>query len=184
MFIQTEETPNPAALKFLPGRVVMESGVMEFTSPEMAWRSPLVENLFKIPGVCRVFLGSDFITISKIEDTNWILLKPLILSTIMEYFMVHAHVHLKEIEDQCSSSSSEEDEMVVKEIKELIDTRVRPAVAQDGGNIVFDHFENGVVYLKLQGACSSCPSATATLKTGIENMLRHYIPEIQEVRAV
>jgi Fe-S cluster biogenesis protein NfuA len=184
LFIQTEQTPNPTALKFLPGRVVMESGVMEFTSPELAWRSPLVENLFKIPGVVSVFLGSDFITISKTEDTDWTILKPLVLSTIMEFFMTNDLVRIKADEEQNVSSSSEEDDIVVKEIKELIDTRVRPAVAQDGGNIEFDRFENGVVYLKLQGACSSCPSATATLKGGIENMLRHYIPEIQEVRAI
>lgn len=183
MFIQTEETPNPAALKFNPGRVVMESGVMEFESPESAWRSVLVGNLFKVPGVCRVFLGGDFITITKVEETEWVTLKPLILSTIMEYFMTHDCVHIKDT-DQDVSSSSHDDDLVVKEIKELIDTRVRPAVAQDGGNILFDRFENGVVFLQLQGACSSCPSATATLKSGIENMLRHYIPEVQEVRAV
>lgn len=184
MFIQTEETPNPAALKFLPGRVVMETGVMEFTSTESAWCSPFVENLLKIPGVCSVFLGNDFITVSKVDNADWIILKPLILSMIMEYFMTNDRVHIKSAENQVLSSSTQEDDDVVKEIKELIDTRVRPAVAQDGGNIMFDRFENGVVFLKLQGACSSCPSATATLKTGIESMLRHYIPEIQEVRAI
>jgi Fe-S cluster biogenesis protein NfuA len=184
LFIQTEETPNPAALKFIPGRVVMESGMMEFTSAESAWRSTLVENLFKISGVSSVFLSGDFITISKADNTDWTILKPLILGTIMEYFMTYDRVHIQATEDQVLQLSSDEDNAIVKEIKELIDTRVRPAVAQDGGNIMFDRFENGVVFLKLQGACSACPSATATLKAGIENMLRHYIPEIQEVQAI
>jgi Fe-S cluster biogenesis protein NfuA len=184
LFIQTEETPNPAALKFLPGRVVMKSGVMELTGPESAWRSPLAEELFKISGVGGVFFGYDFITISKTYDVDWALLKPSILTTIMEYFMGHEYVEIKAIEASTSSTlSNEEEDTVVKEIKELIETRIRPAVAQDGGNILFDRFEKGVVFLKLQGACSNCPSSTATLKAGIENMLRHYIPEVQEVRA-
>jgi Fe-S cluster biogenesis protein NfuA len=185
LFIQTEQTPNPAAIKFIPGCAVMSSGTMDFPSPESAWRSLLVEELFKIPGVGGVFLGSDFITVSKAENAEWMILKPLILGSIMEYFMVHEHAVVKgEDERDQGAISSAEDDDVIKEIKELIETRVRPAVAQDGGNIMFDRFENGVVFLKLQGSCSHCPSATQTLKAGIENMLRHYIPEVQEVRAV
>ncbi len=185
MFIQTEETPNPAALKFLPGRIVMESGTLDFPSAETSWRSSLVENLFRTSGVCGVFLGSDFITITKEAQSDWIVLKPLILGTIMEYYMTHDRVKVDTLKDPSSPSNSpSEEDNVVKEIKELIETRVRPAVAQDGGDIIFDHFKDGIVYLKLQGSCSGCPSSTETLKTGIENMLRHYIPEVQEVQAV
>lgn len=185
LFIQTEETPNPAAVKFFPGRMVMESGTLDFPNAQTAWRSDLVANLFAISGVAGVFLGSDFITVTKDAESDWVVLKPSILVTIMEYFMSHDRIVLKEAKiDHGPSHSSSEDDNVIKEIKELIETRVRPAVAQDGGDIIFDHYVDGIVYLRLQGSCSGCPSASATLKAGIENMLRHYIPEVQEVRAI
>lgn len=182
MFIQTEQTPNPATLKFLPGRDVMESGTADFPDRESAGRSPLAERLFQIEGVTGVFLGADFVTVTKAEDKEWYLLKPAILGVIMEHFTAGRPVILAGAgEDEGASA---EDSEVVRQIRELIDTRVRPAVAQDGGDIVFRSFEDGVVYLMMQGACSGCPSSTATLKMGIENMLRHYIPEVVEVRPV
>ena len=182
MFIQTEQTPNPATLKFLPGRDVMESGTADFPDRESAGRSPLAERLFQIEGVTGVFLGADFVTVTKAEDKEWYLLKPAILGVIMEHFTAGRPVILAGAgEDE---GASEEDSEVMRQIRELIDTRVRPAVAQDGGDIVFRSFEDGVVYLMMQGACSGCPSSTATLKMGIENMLRHYIPEVVEVRPV
>ncbi len=180
MFIQTEETPNPATLKFLPGRTVLESGTADFPTKESAERCALAKTLFTIKGISGVFFGSDFITLTKLDQYDWLVLKPKILGFIMEYFMHHEKV---EIHLETTSTSSEEDNDVVKEIKEILDGRIRPAVAMDGGDIVFNRFENGIVYLEMQGACSGCPSSTATLKTGIENMLKHYIPEVQEVRA-
>ena len=181
MFIQTEQTPNPATLKFLPGRDVMESGTADFPDPESAGRSPLAERLFQIEGVSGVFLGSDFVTVTKAEEKEWYLLKPAILGVIMEHFTAGRPVILAGAGEDSDGASAEDSE-VVKQIRELIDTRVRPAVAQDGGDIVFRSFEDGVVYLHMQGACSGCPSSTATLKMGIENMLRHYIPAVVEVR--
>ncbi|MEB3701707.1 NifU family protein [Candidatus Bealeia paramacronuclearis] len=182
MFIQTEETPNPQALKFLPGRIVMEEGSCEITSSEGAQKSPLAERLFRINGVQGVFYGSEFITVTKREDLDWGVLKPSILASIMEHYLCHEP--LFQGENKFSSTSSENDDPLVLQIKELLDTRIRPAVAMDGGDIVFDKFEEGVVYLRMQGSCSGCPSSSATLKTGIENMLRHYVPEVVEVRAV
>lgn len=182
MFIQTEETPNPATLKFLPGRGVMESGTANFPSAEHAARSPLAERLFDIEGVSGVFLGGDFITITKAVDRDWYLMKPAILGVIMEHFTANRPVMLAEPPGEAAAAG--EDSEIVTQIKELLDTRVRPAVAQDGGDIVFHGFESGVVYLHMQGSCSGCPSSTATLKMGIENMLKHYIPEVTEVRAV
>ncbi|MDH3593465.1 MAG: NifU family protein [Rhodospirillales bacterium] len=184
MFIQTEATPNPATLKFLPGRDVMQSGTANFPDRESAARSPLAERLFQVDGLTGVFLGSDFITVTKADDREWHLLKPAILGVIMEHFTAGRPVVLGEEHQSTQGSDSEEDSEVVAQIKELINTRVRPAVAQDGGDIVFHGFENGVVLLHMQGACAGCPSSTATLKMGIENMLRHYIPEVVEVRAV
>jgi Fe-S cluster biogenesis protein NfuA len=184
MFIQTEATPNPATLKFLPGRDVMPSGTANFADREQAARSPLAERLFQIDGLTGVFLGSDFITVTKADDREWYLLKPAILGVIMEHFTAGRPVILGGEPQNAQAQGSDEDDEVVAQIKELIDTRVRPAVAQDGGDIVFHGFENGVVLLHMQGACAGCPSATATLKMGIENMLRHYIPEVVEVRAV
>ena len=182
MFIQTEQTPNPATLKFLPGRAVMPEGPASFATEEEAERSPLARRLFEIDGVTGVFFGSDFISVSKDEAREWFLLKPSILGVIMEHF-VSGQPLLVGHADDGQADHGEGDE-VASQIKELLDTRVRPAVAQDGGDIVFHGFERGVVYLRMQGACAGCPSSTATLKMGIENMLRHYIPEVVEVRAV
>jgi Fe-S cluster biogenesis protein NfuA len=181
MFIQTEPTPNPATLKFLPGRAVMEQGTANFTDVTAATRSPLAQRLFGLSGVAGVFLGADFITVSKDQEADWSELKPVVLGAIMEHFTAGAPVILGNADD---ALGDEEDDEVVQQIKELLETRVRPAVAQDGGDILFHSYEDGVVYLHMQGSCSGCPSSTATLKAGIENMLRHYVPEVQEVRAV
>jgi Fe-S cluster biogenesis protein NfuA len=182
MFIQTEQTPNPATLKFLPGRAVMESGTANFTDPQDAGRSPLAERLFTLPEVSGVFLGGDFITVTKAGDSDWFQLKPAVLAAIMEHFTAGLPVVTGAAEADTASDSEDDD--VVSAIKELLETRVRPAVAQDGGDIIFEEFTDGIVYLHMQGSCSGCPSSTATLKSGIENMLRHYIPEVIEVRAV
>lgn len=184
MFIQTEQTPNPATLKFLPGQAVMGEGTADFTSPEDARRSPLAERLFGVEGVTGVFLGSDFITVTKSEAKEWYLLKPAILGVVMEHFVAKRPIILAEAGGDATPADPGEESEIATQIRELLDTRVRPAVAQDGGDIVFQGFDNGVVYLHMQGACSGCPSSTATLKMGIENMLRHYIPEVVEVRAV
>ena len=185
MFIQTEQTPNPATLKFLPGCTVMESGTANFTDPSSASRSPLAERLFALPEVTGVFLGADFITVTKNGDSDWHQLKPAVLAAIMEHFTAGGPVVLAEAgADATAAEGGEEDDEVVSQIKELLETRVRPAVAMDGGDIIFHDFEDGVVYLHMQGSCSGCPSSTATLKAGIENMLRHYIPEVREVCAV
>lgn len=183
MFIQTEETPNPATLKFLPGRQVMATGTAEFKSEEDTVRSPLAQALFEVDGVTGVFLGYDFISVSKRDDKEWYLMKPGVLGVIMEHFvagrptLVDDEAVAGEVEDTGENAE------IVAQIRELLDTRVRPAVAMDGGDIVFQGYEDGVVTLHMQGACSGCPSSTATLKMGIENMLRHYIPEVREVRA-
>jgi len=185
MFIQTEQTPNPATLKFLPGCAVMESGTANFTDPRSASRSPLAERLFALPEVTGVFLAADFITITKNGDSDWPQLKPAVLAAIMEHFTAGRPVILAEAgEDANAAEGGEEDDEIVTQIKELLETRVRPAVAMDGGDIIFQDFEDGVVYLHMQGSCSGCPSSTATLKAGIENMLRHYLPEVREVCAV
>jgi Fe-S cluster biogenesis protein NfuA len=182
MFIQTEETPNPATLKFLPGRDVMGAGTAEYRSEEEAQASPLAEALFDVDGVTSVFLGGDFVTVAKRDDKEWYLMKPAVLGAIMEFYTSGKPVVLETQADHAEGDGGEDSE-VVSQIKELLDTRVRPAVAQDGGDIVFDKFEDGVVTLFMRGACAGCPSSTATLKMGIENMLRHYIPEVREVRA-
>lgn len=183
MFIQTEQTPNPATLKFLPGRSVMgDGGTASFASADEAERSPLAERLFEVEGVTGVFFGSDFISVSKAEGQEWYLLKPAVLGVIMEHFVAGKDL-LREAQAD-GNAVNETDSEVVSTIKELLDTRVRPAVAQDGGDIIFRGFEDGVVLLHMQGACAGCPSSTATLKMGIENMLRHYVPEVTEVRAV
>jgi Fe-S cluster biogenesis protein NfuA len=186
MFIQTEQTPNPATLKFLPGRAVMVSGTANFTDVQTASRlSPLAERLFSLPHVTGVFLGADFITVTKQGDGDWYQLKPAILAVIMEHFTAGRPVLVAASADNPAVESSDEDEdEIVSQIKELLETRVRPAVAQDGGDIIFHDYEDGIVYLHMQGSCSGCPSSTATLKAGIENMLRYYIPEVVEVRAV
>lgn len=181
MFIQTEATPNPATLKFLPGRIVMPAGTADFPNAESAGRSPLAQSLFAIDGVSGVFFGSDFVTVTKGGDQDWHVMKPAVLGAIMEHFTAGKPIML---EGAAPAAAEGEDDELVAQIKELLDTRVRPAVAQDGGDIVFHSFEDGVVFLHMQGSCSGCPSSTATLKSGIENMLRHYIPEVVEVRAV
>ena len=181
MFIQTETTPNPATLKFLPGCDVMTRGTANFTGPEEAAKSPLALRLFGIDGVTGVFLGSDFVTVTKMPTRDWEVMKPFVLSAIMDHFTSGDSV----VADEASAAGGEaEDGEIVAQIKELLETRVRPAVAQDGGDIVFRGFEDGIVYLHMQGACSGCPSSTATLKHGIENMLKYYVPEVQEVRPV
>jgi Fe-S cluster biogenesis protein NfuA len=184
MFIQTESTPNPASMKFLPGRSVMDQGVVDFTDATAAGEvSPLARRLFDVEGVVGVYLGRDFITVTKAEREEWHALKAPVLGAIMEHFMSGEPVVLAgALEDE--SASGDEDDEVVRQIKELIDTRVRPAVAQDGGDIVFHGFERGVVYLHMRGACSGCPSSIVTLKNGIENLLRYYVPEVSEVRAL
>jgi Fe-S cluster biogenesis protein NfuA len=183
MFIQTEQTPNPATLKFLPGCTVMERGTANFPERGRAARSPLAERLFELPEVTGVFLGADFITVTKSGDSDWYRLKPAVLAAIMEHFTAGRPVIIGAPEAGATAEQDEDDD-VVAQIKELLETRVRPAVAMDGGDITFEDYEDGVVYLHMQGSCSGCPSSTATLKAGIENMLRHYIPEVVEVRAV
>ena len=183
MFIQTEQTPNPATLKFLPGREVLGAGTADFTSSEAAANSPLAQRLFAIQGVAGIFLGADFVTVTKADEREWHLLKPAILGVIMEHFTAGRPVLTAPADAAAEVAVAEGDQEVVAQIKELLDTRVRPAVAQDGGDIVFQGYDKGVVFLHMQGACAGCPSSTATLKMGIENMLRHYIPEVVEVRA-
>jgi Fe-S cluster biogenesis protein NfuA len=183
MFIQTEVTPNPATLKFVPGRVVLAEGSREFRDREAAAASPLAARLFEIDGVSAVFFGPDFIAITK-DGPEWQHLKPAVLGTIMEHFLsgtpiLAAGPH----ERETVTDYSEEDARIVAQIKQLLDERVRPAVAGDGGDITFHHFEDGIVWLTMRGACSGCPSSTATLRNGVQNLLRHFIPEVREVRA-
>ncbi len=186
MFIETEGTPNPATLKFLPGRPVMGAGTADFATAEAAERSPLATTLFALPGVARVFLGSDFVTVTKSEPATWQMLKPQVLGAIMEHFVAGRPVLLGEdgSDGPAAEDVSPEDAEIVAQIKELLDTRVRPAVAGDGGDIVFRGYRDGVVKLHMQGSCSGCPSSSATLKHGIENMLRHYVPEVVAVEQV
>jgi len=185
MFIQTEATPNPSTLKFIPGKPVVAGDPRDFRSVEDAGISPLASRLFAIDGVEGVFLGADFVTVTK-DDAEWQHLKPAILGAIMEHFMSGDPVLREETNaaEQAAGDYAEADEQIVSTIKELLDTRVRPAVAQDGGDITFHGFREGVVYLQMKGACAGCPSSTATLKHGIENLLRHFIPEVSEVRPV
>ena len=183
MFIQTEQTPNPQTLKFLPGKVVMKEGTAFYQNIKESKDSPFAKRLFGIDDVEGVFFGSDFITITKSQDQNWEVMKPLVLGSIMDHFNSDDEVMI--IKDKSKNADSlNEDSEIVKQIKELLNTRVRPAVAMDGGDIVYQKFEEGIVYLHMQGACSGCPSSTATLKMGIENMLKHYVPEVIEVRPV
>jgi Fe-S cluster biogenesis protein NfuA len=187
MFIQTEATPNPATLKFIPGRTVLDSGTMEFTSPETAARSPLAERLFGVAGVASVFYGYDFVTVTK-KDGDWQHLKPAILGAIMEHYMSGAPLLADgsaandEASDEEGEFFNEQDADTVATIKDLIETRVRPAVANDGGDITFRGFKDGVVYLNMKGSCAGCPSSTATLQHGIQNLLRHFVPDVVEVR--
>tara|TARA_Y100001970_G_scaffold151833_1_gene185965 strand:+ start:3583 stop:4149 length:567 start_codon:yes stop_codon:yes gene_type:complete len=186
MFIQTEQTPNPQTLKFLPGKVVMDQGTAFYQNIDEATNSPFAKRLFGVDGVEGVFFGSDFITITKSDSFDWQVLKPSVLGGIIDHFNSGDRTVEKaeETETKNSIQINEDDSEIVKQIKELLDTRVRPAVAMDGGDIIYNDFQDGIVYLKMQGACSGCPSSTATLKMGIENMLKHYIPEVQEVRPV
>lgn len=181
MFIETETTPNPASLKFLPGRTVMDQGTANFADADAATRSPLALRLFGLDGVTQVFFGADFVTVSKADETAWSELKPAVLGALVEHFTAGEPLLTGAAAEP---TAAEEDDEVVAQIKELLETRVRPAVAADGGDIIFEAFTDGVVYLQMYGSCSGCPSSTATLKAGIENMLRHYIPEVVEVRAV
>ncbi len=180
MFIQTETTPNPASMKFLPDCIVLENGAADFPNSDAAQSSPLAQRLFLVGGVKGVFLGHDFITVTKSADADWQTLKPQILAGIMEYFssgqpVINAGA-------QSPALSGDQVDEISAQIIELLETRVRPAVAMDGGDIAFDRFEDGIVYLHLRGSCAGCPSSTATLKMGIENMLKHYVPEVVEVR--
>ncbi len=184
MFIQTESTPNPATLKFKPGREVLATGTVDYRTKDDADASPLARRLFAIENIEGVFLGTDFISVTK-GDAEWQHLKPVILGVIMEHYMSGAPVLEKDAPTESGDENYDPaDEAVVKTIKELIETRVRPAVAQDGGDITFSGFRDGIVYLHLRGACAGCPSSTATLRHGIENLLRHFCPEVEEVQAV
>jgi Fe-S cluster biogenesis protein NfuA len=183
MFIQTESTPNPATLKFLPGQTVLDMGTADFPSADTADKSPLAQRIIAVEGVTGVFFGTDFVTVTKAEAVDWGHIKPAILGAIMEHFQSGAPVITGE---QAAAHQAHDgpDGDIVKQIKELLYTRVRPAVAQDGGDITFHGFDRGIVYLHMKGACAGCPSSTLTLKMGIENLLRHYIPEVTEVRPV
>ncbi|MBL4805541.1 MAG: NifU family protein [Alphaproteobacteria bacterium] len=182
MFIQTEATPNPATIKFLPGQDVLKSGTAEFKASEEAGVSPLAQRLFALQGVGQVFFTTDYVSVSKDDDTDWSMLKPMVLAALMEHFSTQQPVVLDSFYED-KPEDAEEDE-VSAQIRELIDTRVRPMVAMDGGDIEFESFEDGIVMLRMRGACAGCPSSTATLKSGIENMLKHFIPEVEEVRPV
>ena len=185
MFIQTESTPNPATLKFLPGQTVLDAGTADFQTAEAAEASPLAARIFAVEGVGGVFFGTDFVTVTKDAATEWDHIKPAILGAIMEHYQSGQPVMSGEASAASGHAAHDgPDAEVVTQIKELLDTRVRPAVAQDGGDITFHGFDRGVVYLHMQGACAGCPSSTLTLKMGIENLLRHYIPEVTEVRPV
>ena len=186
MFIQTEATPNPATLKFLPGQTVAQEGPFDFkTAQEAEGNSPLAERLFSVSGVAGVFFGFDFVTITKSDDQEWQHLKPAILGCIMEHFISGAPVMAQQGSEMAGEEVNDEgSEEIVATIKELLETRVRPAVAQDGGDITFQGFRDGHVYLHMRGACAGCPSSTATLKHGIQNLLKHFIPEVEAVEAV
>ncbi len=182
MFIQTEATPNPETLKFIPGQPVIVGGQpLELTSAEAArQRSPLAHRLFAVDGVAGVFLGSDFITVTRSGGRDWPVLKPMLLGAIMDHFTSGDAVLAPH--EEVISTEGEDD--VVLQIRDLIDTRVRPMVARDGGDIVYQDFRDGVVYLHMKGSCSGCPSSTMTLKNGIENLLKHFVPEVRSVQAV
>lgn len=182
MFIRTEQTPNPETLKFLPGCDVLGNGTVEFREESEAVSSPLAKRLFGISGVRSVFLASDFVSVTKEEGEDWDIMNSHIVNAIMEHFTSGLPVIDKPQEE--SSTTDEEEDEVVFQIKQILEERVRPAVAMDGGDIVFDRFEDGVVYLRMHGACSGCPSSTMTLKSGVENLLKHFVPEVESVEAV
>jgi Fe-S cluster biogenesis protein NfuA len=182
MFIQTELTPNPAVIKFLPGQTVLPQGTASFENAGQAGNSPLAMRLFGVAGVGGVFLGQDFVSVTKEDNTDWSMLKPMVLAVLMEHLATGQPVMAGEARASGNEIQDDDDEIVVQ-IKQLIEERVRPAVARDGGDIVFESFENGIVYLQMRGACAGCPSSTMTLKSGIENMLKHFVPEVLEVRS-
>ncbi len=185
MFIQTESTPNPATLKFLPGQAVLDVGTADFPTADAAAGSPLATRLFAVNGVTGVFFGIDFVTVTKDDAVEWDHIKPALLGAIMEHYQSGQSVMGDDHKPTSGHAEhTGEDGAIVAQITELLDSRVRPAVAQDGGDITFHGFDRGVVYLHMQGACAGCPSSTLTLKMGIENLLRHYIPEVTEVRPV
>lgn len=191
MFIETETTPNPATLKFLPGEQVMASGTREFTSPEAAEASPLAQALFDLGDVTGVLFGREFVSVTAAPGVEWAGLKPQVLSILLDHFVSQAPLFVggtasgiavpAEADENFADDPADAD--IIDQIKDLIETRVRPAVANDGGDIIYKGFREGVVYLQMQGACSGCPSSTATLKNGIESLLKHYVPEVSEVRA-
>ena len=183
MFIQTELTPNPKTVKFIPGKEVSPIKSINFSSINDAASSPLAKRLFLIDGVDSIFLGSDFISITKLENIDWQELKPLILSQVMQHYMSGDPI-IEEVKEDLPIELSEEDKEIATQIEDLLETRVRPSVASHGGDIVFLNYSEGIVELEMRGACSGCPSSMATLKMGVENMLKHYIPEIMEVREV
>ncbi len=187
MFIQTEATPNPATLKFLPGRPVLETGALEYSTADAAQKSPLASALFSVAGVSNVFFGSDFISVTR-DTGEWQHLKPAILGAIMEHYMTGAPL-VNGGEDALQVAEDEEffapsDSEIVATIKELLETRIRPAVAGDGGDITFRGFKDGIVFLKMKGACAGCPSSTATLKHGIQNLLKHFLPDVKAVEQI
>lgn len=183
MFIQTEQTPNPATLKFLPGCEVLTHGLVNFENAEAAHKSPLAQRIFGIKGVVSIMLGENFIAVTKSDDFDWSLLKPEILTEVMDHFTTGGEVLLEEAQDDPNAILDTDDD-AVRQIKEILQTRVAPAVAQDGGHIVFERFEDGILYLEMRGACAGCPSSTMTLKMGIENLMKHFVPEVLEVRAI
>lgn len=185
MFVQTQDTPNPNSLKFLPGRTVLDSGTMNFAGPREAYCSPLARQLFRIDGVKSVFFGPDFITITKADDEmEWKVIKPDVFAAIMDFFTSGLPVVNEDSKPSPDTAPSDEDDEVVAMIKELLDTRIRPTVQEDGGDVLYRGFEDGVVKLKLQGSCTSCPSSIVTLKNGIQNMLQFYVPEVDSVEQV
>jgi len=184
MFIQTEETPNPNTMKFLPGEPVLGDDTAFFINAEEAKSSPLAAALFDIANIRAVFFGADFVTVTKADPADWSVLKPMILTTIMDHYVAGKPIMGNAAKSKSAIVYSDDEQKIVNEIVELIDSRVRPSVAQDGGDIIFHSFQDGVVHLELHGSCSGCPSSTITLKQGIENMLKHYIPEVRAVEAV
>ena len=182
MFIQTEETPNPATMKFIPGREVLGQGTLDIVSADESVQSPLAQGLFLIEGVRGVFLGKDFITVTKSDAKNWSVLKPPVLTAIMEHFTANKPVLA--VQEKTETVVATDENPIIAKIRELLDHKIRPAVAQDGGDITFQSYDDGIVYLNLKGSCAGCPSSSMTLKAGVENMLKHYIPEIKEVRQV
>ncbi|KAF0033426.1 hypothetical protein F2P81_013492 [Scophthalmus maximus] len=185
MFVQTQDTPNPNSVKFLPGRTVLESGTMNFDGPRDAFCSPLARQLFRVDGVKSVFFGSDFITITKVDaNLEWNVIKPDVFAAIMDFFTSGLPVVNEDSKPNADTAPSDDDDEVVAMIKELLDTRIRPTVQEDGGDILYRGFEDGIVKLKLQGSCTSCPSSIVTLKSGIQNMLQFYVPEVESVEQV